>query len=77
LKYKYVEPNWAREVKENYMPLYREDLLALLDTDKYEIVYHEHYVLPYIKECVDKDLGIELKDNTHLKLILRKKQKEK
>jgi SAM-dependent methyltransferase len=73
LKYRYLKPNWAREVKENYMPLYREDLLALLDTCHYEIVYHEHYVLPYIKDVVRKDFSIELKDNTHLKLILRKK----
>jgi len=73
LKYKYLQPNWPREVKENYMPLYREDLLALLDTFNYEIIYHEHYVLPYIKQCVRADLGIELKDSTHLKLILRNK----
>jgi SAM-dependent methyltransferase len=73
LKYKYLQPNWPREVRENYMPLYREDLLALLDTYKYEITYHEHYALPYIKQCVQSDMGIELKDCTHLKLILRKK----
>lgn len=73
LKYKYLQPNWAREVKENYMPIYREDLLARLDTDNYEIIYHEHYVLPYIKQCVAADFGIELKDNTHLKLILKHK----
>lgn len=73
LKYKYLQPNWQREVKENYMPLYREDLLALLDTSNYEIIYHEHYALPHTKQCVQSDLGIELKDCTHLKLILRNK----
>ena len=74
LKYKYMQPNWAREVRENYMPLYREDLLALLDTNRYEIIYHEHYPLPYIKQCVQSDLNIELKDPTHLKLILKKRK---
>ena len=33
-------------------------------------MYHEHYVLPYIKRMVQKELGIELKDPTHLKMIL-------
>jgi SAM-dependent methyltransferase len=73
LKYRYLEPNWHREVRENYMPIYREDLLARLDTSHYEIVYHEHYILPYIKQYVQADLGIELKDCTHLKLILKEK----
>lgn len=73
LKYRYMQPNWAREVKENYMPLYREDLLALLD-ERYEITYHEHYVLPFIKESINKDFGIDLVDPTHLKIILRSKK---
>lgn len=73
LKYKYREPNWQREVKENYMPLYREDLLALIPDD-FEIIYHEHYVLPYIKTSVMKDMDIEIKDPTHLKMILKRKE---
>ena len=71
LKYKYEVPNWDREVKENYLPLFREDLLAMLP-DEYNIIYHEHFVLPYIKQSVYKDLNIELKDPTHLKLILER-----
>lgn len=71
LKYRYTD-NWAREVKENYLPLYREKLLSSLPSE-YEISYHEHYILPYIKQQVKDDFGIELKDNTHLKLILTKK----
>ena len=74
LKYRYVKPNWKREVKENYLPLYREDLLSLLDTNDYEIIYHEHYILPHIKQLVQSDFGIELKDATHLKMILRNKK---
>jgi SAM-dependent methyltransferase len=72
LKYKYIEPNWDREVRENYMPIYREDLLALLDIDNYNVMYHEHFVLPYIKQIVLDDFNIDIKDSTHLKLILKR-----
>lgn len=73
LKYRYVEPNWNREVKENYIPIYRESLLAQIPVERYDVIYHEHYVLPYVKEIVRNDFGIEMKDPTHLKLILRRK----
>ena len=74
LKYKYVQPNWNREVKENYLPIYREKLLCLFP-DEFEVLYHEHYTLPYIKENIMKDFRIELKDATHLKIIFKKKEK--
>lgn len=73
LKYKYTSPNWVREVKENYFPMYREDMLALLSKHNYEIVYHEHFTLPYLKHIVKNDFGIELKDPTHIKIILKRK----
>lgn len=71
LKFRYTTPNWPREVRENYLPVYREDLLAMIPRG-YEAVYHEHYVLPYLRRIVFEDFGITLKDPTHLKLILRK-----
>lgn len=71
LKYRYLEPNWEREVRENYIPLAREDLLAKIPLE-YDVVFHEHYVLPYILQTVRDEIGIELKDPTHLKLILRR-----
>ena len=73
LKYKYLEPNWVREVRENYMPINREALLAKIP-ENYDVIFHEHYVLPYIFQSVKDDVGIEIKDPTHLKLILRKRQ---
>jgi hypothetical protein len=73
LKYKYLEPNWVREVRENYMPINREALLAKIP-ENYDVIFHEHYVLPYIFQSVKDDVGIEIKDPTHLKLILRKSQ---
>lgn len=71
LKYSYTE-NWEREVNENYLPLSVERLLALIP-DTYDIVYQEHYVLPYIRHQVRKDSGITLKDATHFKLLLERK----
>lgn len=71
LKYRYLEPNWEREVRENYIPIAREDLLAKIPME-YDVVFHEHYVLPYILQNVRDEIGIELKDPTHLKLILRR-----
>lgn len=71
LKYRYLEPNWEREVRENYMPVTRESLMAKIPLE-YDVVFHEHYVLPYLLQIVRDDLKIEIKDPTHLKLILRR-----
>ena len=71
LKYSYTE-NWAREVKENYLPISVESLLKKIPED-YEILYQEHYVLPYIRQQIYKDCGIELNDATHFKILLKKK----
>lgn len=72
LKYRY-KSNWDREVRENYFPITLEQLLSLIPTDKYEIVYFEDYVLPFTKDTVKHDFDIDLHDNTHVKLLLRRK----
>jgi ribosomal protein L11 methylase PrmA len=71
MKYKYVE-NWDREVKENYFPITLEELLKKIPSD-YEIVYINTYCLPYTKSMIEKDFGISIKDNTHVKLLLKKR----
>lgn len=71
LKYKYVE-NWDREVRENYFPIDLEEFEKIV-SDKYEIVYKDHYVLPFIHDQIQKDFKIDLKDPTHCKLLLKKK----
>jgi hypothetical protein len=71
LKYGYDE-NWEREVKENYFAIYREEFLSLIGKN-YEVTYHEHYILPFLREKIKTDFDITLNDNTHLKLILKKK----
>lgn len=69
LKYKYLQPNWEREVRENYLPLYREELLAMIPT-AYQVIYHEHFVLPWIARQVRNDMGLWMHDNTHIKIIM-------
>lgn len=71
LKYSYTE-NWEREVRENYLPVTVEELLEKIPED-YEVVYKEHYVLPYVKQQIKKDSGIELDDATHFKILLKKR----
>lgn len=70
LKYKY-DRNWQREVRENYLPITVEELLSRVP-DHYEIIYREHYTLPYIKQQIRKDCGIDLQDHTHFKLLLKR-----
>jgi hypothetical protein len=72
LKYRY-KTNWQREIKENYLPTTLEDLYRKIDFTKYKIISHEHYVLPYLKDVVKKDFDIELKENTHVKILLQRK----
>ena len=71
LKYRYTE-NWEREVRENYLPVTKEALLAKIP-ENYEIIYQEHYTLPFVKQQIKKDCGIELVDFTHYKILLKKK----
>ena len=70
LKYKYTQ-NWDREVNEDYFPISAEHLLENIP-DGYRIVFKEHFTLPYIVWQIRKDFGFELKEHTHLKLILEK-----
>jgi len=73
MKYKY-ENNWKREVLENYFPITVEELLSMIPSS-YKITYKNTFVLPYAKDMIKKDFDIEIKDTTHIKLILEKKVK--
>lgn len=70
LKYQYRE-NWEREVKEKYLPLSYSRYFAKLRN--YKCLYEHRYVLPYIKKCVLRDFGLELKIPTHCQLIFERK----
>lgn len=71
LKYKYTQ-NWEREVRENYFPISSEKLLSQVP-DGYEITFCETFALPFTAWQLRKDFGITLKDHTHIKLILERK----
>ena len=71
LKYRYIH-NWDRENQENYLPLTVEHFSRLIPKN-YKIVFYEHYTLPFLKERVAEDFNIVLKDNTHMKIILKLK----
>ena len=72
LKYRYVD-NWERELAENYIPLPAEVLRGnVLASGKYRLKHYEHYTLPFLKEVVKADFGIDLVDPTHVKMILEK-----
>lgn len=72
LKYRYIE-NWNREVHENYLPLSVEGIAEKVDS-KYELVYFDHYVLPFLANAIQCSFGITLKDYTHTKFIYRLKK---
>lgn len=66
LKYSYVD-NWETELEEDYFSFDWESFLAKGDT---EIVYDRKYILPFKKERVKHDFGIELEYPTHRQLIV-------
>lgn len=69
MKYRYTD-NWEREVKENYLPLTAEGIAANMDMN-YELIYYDHYVLPFLARVVKKDFDIDIKDYTHVKFIYK------
>lgn len=68
LTYRY-ETNWEREYKENYLPVTLEDFMPMIPK-QYFPTFFEHYTLPFVRNQVEKDFGVQLQDRTHLKLIL-------
>lgn len=70
MKYRWKD-NWEREVREDYFPLSRERLDRIIPND-FKIRYETMFALPYTQRRVEEDFGIEIKDNTHIKLILER-----
>lgn len=70
LTYRYVN-SWERELRENYLPVNLENLMALIPAG-WGPTYVEHYTLPFIRQQIIEDFSIDLQDRTHLKLILKK-----
>lgn len=70
LKYRYVA-NWDREMLENYLPLLTEEILLKIPIN-YRVKYYDHYTLPFLKDKVMEDFGINLTTKTHYKLLLER-----
>jgi hypothetical protein len=70
LKYNYTD-NWDREVKENYVPVSLETMKSKIPSN-YKITYEKSYILDYLKKKVKSDFNIDIKHNTHLKMIIKK-----
>lgn len=65
--------NWDREIKENYLPITVLGIYSRV-LENYEICYSDHYVFPYLKWWLKKNLDIDLNVPTHLKLVLKRKE---
>ena len=72
LKYKYVE-NWNRECRENYFPITTQQFVKRIPKN-FCIDYYTEFLLPYSKRTIYEDFLINVKDTTHLKIIIRKYQ---
>ena len=80
LKYFYKE-NWAREVKENYLPFHYRDIHKMIRRAGYDVTVERFYGLQYLKDkwtrdfCLDKRAALKAfitQLTTHMKLFLMK-----
>lgn len=71
MKYRYTK-NWSREVKENYFPITVQEHLMKIP-DNFEIILFEHFSLPFQRDVIENDFGINMEEKTHVKIILKKK----
>jgi len=69
LKYRYTD-NWDRELNENYLPVSLETLKKKIPSS-YKIVFEEDFIVPFIREKVMEDFGINIKHSTHTKMIIK------
>lgn len=72
LKYRYQE-NWERESKETYC----WDISGRIDGYgfdlKYDRYFEERFYIPFIRDRIKEDFGIDYNVPTHIKLLLRLK----
>ncbi len=67
----FYKENWKREVRENYFSLMYEDLMKLIP-NYYTVSYHETFIHTHMREKILREYQIDIKDHTHLKLILKR-----
>lgn len=69
LKYRYMN-NWEREMKEIYL----WDWISLIKnyTKEYQTVFDIKFSIPYIRQRIREDIGIDLFADTHKKVLFTK-----
>lgn len=72
LKYRYVD-NWDREVEENYVPLSLKTLKSKIPPG-YTVIYEHSYIYDFLQSQVRRDLGVEIRQTTHTKLIVERRR---
>ena len=71
LKYRYKD-NWDRELLENYVPISLQTLMSKIPPS-YKVEFQQSYLYSFFAKVVKEDFGIDIKGQTHLKMILEKK----
>lgn len=71
LKYTFTD-NWEREVREDYSP-YTIGYIYNLLKDKYDLIFYHEYILPYTKDRIFRDFEVDIKDTTHMKMVLKRR----
>lgn len=74
LKYRYLV-NWGRELYENYLPITIQHLKSKWIPSSWTIIFEDYFTFPYLKGIVKKDFDIDIKQPTHLKMIIKNKNK--
>lgn len=75
LMYRYKE-NWSRERLEDYLPLTYETILDRILPEhgvNYKIIYDKRFKYKPIQSSFSRDFNIPIREDIHLKMILRKR----
>lgn len=72
LKYRYKE-NWQRESREIYLWDIANKLQTFGFSDKYECSFSSNFFIPFIRDKIKEDFGIDWNYPTHIKMLLKRK----
>jgi len=70
LKYHY-DANWDRECREQYLWFWFDDFQTNY-AKGYDVNFYNAFYIPYLKDKIYKDFGIDLNCDTHLKVLYKK-----
>ena len=70
LKYKYTD-NWQREIRETYYLDWTRYLQPYWRGENYEMLHDEPFHIPFLRQQIKKDFGVDFPMDTHRKALLR------